>query len=81
MLILVWFSLLRPPSRALRELDRMIVEVAGVIIIEIIARGEIFCQVDKIMHTGQELNCIVVGNQKCIGAAPIFMRMARGRRS
>lgn len=41
--------------------------------------GAIFWIEDKTRHIGQEIACITLGNQKCIGAIPVFNRRARKR--
>ena len=38
--------------------------------------GAIFCQVDKIIHSGQDILFITAGNQKWQGAAPSLIRRA-----
>ena len=38
--------------------------------------GAIFCTVIKVMHSGQEIPCITLGNQRWKGAAPIFINKA-----
>lgn len=38
--------------------------------------GAIFCQVDKIIHSGQDIFLITAGNQKWHGAAPNLIKRA-----
>ncbi len=42
-------------------------------------RGNSFCQVDRIMHRGQERPVMTFGNQKWVGAAPSFVISPRSR--
>lgn len=44
----------------------------GDIVYNVITMGAIFCTVINVKHLPQDKPCIIVGNQKCKGAAPIF---------
>ena len=51
-------------------------DVGEMMVYETRTKGAIFCRVIRIMQCAQGTPCIMGGNQKCTGAAPIFNRRA-----
>ena len=51
-------------------------EVADVIVYDTRIRGAIFCRVIRMIQCIQDTPCMMGGNQKCTGAAPIFRNRA-----
>lgn len=66
-----------PPIIALNPLAVIRRVLEGVIKNAIINRGASFCQVASRMQVGQGRFDITEGNQKCIGAAPSFVKVPR----